>query len=337
MILRWPWKHQASDLHLALSWSGQTLAYVLARLHADGATEVLKFGVERQIGDDREALVHKLKSLGLKGHKVRVMLRPEQYQLFQIDAPAVAPDEMRLAARYQIKEMLDASMDDITLDVMQVGDGRQKGTGQLFVVVATHVVVQGILDLCEAMHWKVSVLDIQECAQRNLQSALASHEGHVNVANVALVLLDRLQAMLTISANEELFYTRRFDLPEGFLADSWEQVNGMEGKLTTSSISLAHGNGFGNDDQAQRFLVEVQRSLDLWDRFWTGMPLNSIWVYAGARSDDVSKWLALQLGHKVLPMDINPLFPGFYGGSIVNQAMCLPLLGVLLRPEDPGS
>ena len=354
--MRWPWQRQGSDEQLVVSWSGQTFAYVLARSRADGGHEVLKFGVERQGGDavnDTQDLIRQLQGLGLKGFETRVMLRPEQYQLLQIDAPAVPPEELRLAARYQIREMLHTHVDDVTLDVMRVGDGQQKGAGHLFVVAATNAVLREVLELGEALQWKVSVIDIQETAQRNLQSALAERDGRADRANAALVLVEGQQAVLTISANEELFYTRRFDLPEGFFAGfadatgAFIPVSDYVPGYSGAGVSYGNDNadarpipptavagGALEEDRAQRFLVEVQRSLDLWDRSWSGMPLNGMRVYAGERSEALSTWLAAQLGQTVLPMDVHALFPGFEGGAAGDRALCLPLLGVLMRSES---
>ena len=358
--MRWPWQRKGADDQLVVSWSGQTLAYVLARSGTDGVHQVLKLGVERQGTDSMADFVSRLQGLGLKGHEARAMLRPEQYQLLQIDAPAVAPEELRSAARYQIKEMLDTHIDDVTLDVMRVGDGEQKGTAHLFVVAATNAVVRSVLDLGDAMHWEVAVIDIQETAQRNLQSALAARDGSADRANAALVLTEGHQAVLTISANEELFYTRRFELPEGFLTESWgldgdapaspsdsfspveEYVpdysvggvsygNDYTGRPKGQSVSMVAG---GDGDKAQRLLVEVQRSLDLWDRSWSTMPLNGVRVYAGERSDELSKWLGAQLGQVVKPLDVNALFAGFEGATAGERALCLPLLGVLMRAES---
>lgn len=357
--MRWPWKRQGSGDQLVVSWSGQTLVYVLARLRADGLHEVLKFGVERQGADSTEDFVRRVQGLGLKGLEARVMLWPEQYQLLQIDAPAVPPDELRSAARYLIREMLDSHVDDVILDVMRVGDGQQKGAGHLFVVAVTNSVVRGILDLGDALHWKVSVIDIQETAQRNLLSALAGRDGRADHANAALVLADGHQAVLTISANEELFYSRRFELPEGFLAASWGQGNEASAGLADSFTpvgeyvpdysvgGVSYGNdytdtrvtspptvaGASDDDKAQRFVLDVQRSLDVWSRSWSSMPLYSLRVYAGARSEELSKWLGVQLGQAVLPLEISALFPGFEGGAANDKALCLPLLGVLMRTE----
>jgi MSHA biogenesis protein MshI len=356
--MRWPWKRQSVRDPLVLSWCGQTLVYVLARASDDGLHEVLKMGVERQGEDSMEAFVRRLQGLGLKGLEACVMLRPEQYPLLQIDAPAVPPEELRSAARYQIRDMIDSHVDDITLDVMRVGDGQLKGPGRLFVVAAPNTVVRSVLDLGAALQWTVPVIDIQETAQRNLQNALAARAGQAERANAALVLVPGQQAVLTISANGELFYTRRFDLPEGFFAISWGQgaeaapgpaesftpvgeyvpdynVGGVsygnDYTDTRAATPAATGGSASDDDLAQRFLVEVQRSLDVWDRSWSSMPLNGLRVYAGERSAALSQWLAVQMGQSVTPLDVGALFPGFEGGDAATQAQCLPLLGLLMR------
>jgi MSHA biogenesis protein MshI len=347
--MRWPWGRKSSSDQLVVSWTDQTLAYVLARVNADGVHGVLKLGVERQGTDSTDDFVRRLQALGLKGLSTHFMLRPEQYQLLQIEAPAVPPDELRSAARYQIRDMLQVHVDDVTLDVMRVGDDQQKGKAHLFVVAATNAVVRGALELADAMNWKVTVIDVQETAQRNLQSALV-HDGAAESANAALVLAPGQQAVLTISANEELFYTRRFELPDGFLSASWGMGSHAAGAVTDaftpvveyvpdySAEPLPHsalGTDSGGDvDKAQRLLVEVQRSLDVWDRSWSSIPLAGMRVYAGERSEELAAWLGAQLGQTVLPMDVNALFPGFAAAAPDERSQCLPLLGVLMRTES---
>ncbi len=311
--MRWPWKRQASDEQLVVSWSGQMLAFVLARRNTNGTHQLLKWGVERQGKGTLEHFVHRLEGLGLKGRPAHIMLRPEQCQVLQIDAPSVAPEELRAAARYQIKDMLQVPVDEVTLDVMRVGDESQKAKGQLFVVAATTAIVRSVIELGESMQWTMSVVDVQETAQRNLQSALALRDGVNDRANAALVLVPGQQAVLTICVNDELFYTRRFAVADGFFASSWV-FN-------------------GDDDMAQQLLVEVQRSLDVWDRSWFNMPLAVFRVYAGERGSGLAEWLGPQLGQKVVPMDLNAMFPGFESATLMGLAPCLPLLGVLLRNE----
>ena len=329
-MIRWLRKRPGSNDHLVVSWSGHALAYVLARRGSTQGYEVLRSGVERQVDHQGtgsqnaglDALVRSLKALGLDGFDVSVMLRPEQYQLLRIRAPAVPADELRAAVRYQIVKMLDTPVDDVTIDVMRVGDGRPRGVGHLaghlFVVAAKRTVIASMLSLSKAMRWTVAVIDIQETAQRNLQTALALREGRgfSGRANAALVLLDSFHAVLTICADGELFYARRFDLPKDFLASAWE-VN--------------------EDDSADRFLLEVQRSLDLWDRMWVSLPLDRIWLYAGPRSEDLASWLTQQLGQTVRAMDLSEEFAGFKCETAADEALCLPLLGLMLRTEGRAS
>ncbi len=358
--MRWPWTRSTSQDQLVVSWSAQTLAFVRARAGANGSFEVVQLGVERQGAQSQDDFVRHLQTLGLKGMQAKIMLLPEQYQLLQIDAPAVAPDELRSAARYQIREMVQAHIDDITLDVMRVGDGQQKGTPHLFVVAVTNTVLRGVLDLGGALSWTVTVIDIQETAQRNLQSAIAAKEGRPDLANAALVLLDGHQAVLTISANEELFYTRRFDLPDGFLTMAWSQNADAAARSEDSFTPVDEyvpdysvgGVSYGNDysgtstpsaraatepaenSHTQRFLVEVQRSLDLWDRSWSSMPLNGLRVFAGERTAELATWLGRELGQPVAGMDIEARFPGLQAMPVADRALCTPLLGVLLRTEN---
>ncbi len=358
--MRWPWQRKNSGDQLVCSWSNQTLVYVLARRQADGICRVLGLGLERQGSDNLPAFVQRLQGLGLKGLNAVMMLASHQYQFLQIDTPAVPPEELRSAARYQIRDMLQTHVDDVTLDVVRVGDdAHQSGTVHSFVVAAPNVVVRSVLDFASAIDCPVSVIDIQEMAQRNLQSALAQQDGQPERANAALVLVPGQQALLTISANDELFYTRRFDVPEGFLTAVWGQgvaeaapVDGFtpveEYMPAYSTGDVAFGDDFAagssstptrndasnvDDEKAQRLVVEVQRSLDVWDRTWSSLPLSRFRVYAGERTSELAQWLTQQLGQHVTPLEVGALFSGFDAAPMAHQAQCLPLLGVLLRTE----
>jgi MSHA biogenesis protein MshI len=357
--MRWPWQKRASGDLLVCSWEAQTLAYVQAK-QQDGAWTVSRMGVEQQGSDTLPGFLQRLKDLGLKGMQVVVMLRADQYQFLQIDTPKVPPEELRAAARYQVREMLKAHVDDVTIDLVDVGDGKHhQGSGHSFVVAALNSVVREATDMALAMDWQMSIIDVQEMAQRNLQSMLAKQGDSTDRANAALVLVPGQQALLTICANEELFYTRRFDVPEGFLAGVWGQgvtvsapVDGFtpveeyvpsygagdlslgeDFSVASTSLSVKNNAPHVEEDQAQRLLVEVQRSLDVWDRTWSSLPLSGLRVYAGERSAELAQWLTQQLGQKVVPLEVGALFAGFDVVPSDHQSVCLPLLGVFLRME----
>lgn len=362
LTMRWPWQRQSSTDRLVCAWSDQTLSYVLARQPIDGSCQIVTLGSQAQGADTLDAFASGLQGQGLKGLDASFMLRTEQYQFLQIDTPAVPPEELRSAARYQVRDMLQTHVDDVTLDVVRVGDGKQHSNPHSFVVAATNAVVRASMALADAMDWHVSVIDVQEMAQRNLQSALVRAQGQSQQANAALVLLPGQQALLTICANDELFYTRRFDVPDGFLVSDWGQ--GVAPKVSpndaytpveeyvpdyaastdlgyvpyTPGVSTASVDAASlSADKAQRMVVEVQRSLDVWDRTWSSLPLGQFRVYAGLRSAELAQWLSSQIGLTVLPLEVGALFSGLDAAALAEHPLCLPLLGLLLRTEGGKS
>ena len=360
--MRWLLKRSAYDKHLVISWSGQTLAYVLACENAAKGYTVLQAAVMRNCAADLKEFTGDLKALNLEGLNVSIVLRPGQYQLLQIESPAVAPDELRAAARYQIRDMLDIPIDDVRLDIMRVGDGQHKGAEQLFVVATPTAVISNVLDLCKAMRWKPSVIDIHEMAQRNLQTALIARTGNVTQAQPALLWVDEFNAVLTVTANGELFNTRRFNFLQGLSAGFWdtdvkapfikssfgfsELIDYEPGHSESDIYSRSQNDGenqfitpltpvdnIWSDSQSQRFLMELRRSFDLWERIWPNMPLGALWLHAGRKSEDLATWLSPKLEQKVQLVKANLLFPDFKV-SADDEALCLPLLGILLRTEN---
>ena len=218
------------------------------------------------------------------------------------------------------------------------------------VVEAKNEIVREVIALGDALNWKIPVIDIQETAQRNLQSTLAKVDGRLERADAALLISDESQAVLTISANEELFFTRRLDLPQGFLAMAWGDIQDTTDDVAPDAFTpvseyvpdyantgatgpVNSSANMGDAERVQRFLVEVQRSLDLWDRTWSSMPLSGLRVYAGQRSAEMAGWLGRELGQAVTAINLEAQFPGLQSVPMADQIYCLPLLGVLLRSE----
>jgi len=360
--LPWPRKKERDTARLMVSWAGQKLAYLQAELAGDGSYVVTRVGVEEQGSDSPQEFQSRLQGLADPNGEVHVMLRPEQYQLLQIDVPPVPPEELRAAARFQIRDMVDTHLDDLTIDVMRLGDGHQKGNSSLYVVVVANALIKEITDLAKALRWPLTVIDIQDTAQRNLQTLQAKTDGTPTAANAALMVVNEHQALLTISAQGELFYSRRLELPDGFLSMDWsesleifsddapefvpapEYVPDYSGEMSfdysagagPSSHSAPLG-GQSDRDRAQRLLVEVQRSLDLWDRTWTALPLSGLRVFAGDRSLDLAAWLSQEMGQTVGLLEVPPGMPEMQRLNSGELIDCLPLWGTLQRSLDTSS
>lgn len=319
--MKWPWQTGAPSTRLVISGVPGEVAYVQAR-HAEGAWVIERLGTERQ-GDDSESAFHKrLGALGLHEAAATVVLRPSQYQLLQIEAPAVTAAEMRSAVRWQIASMIEQPLEQLVLDVMPVGDEAVRKTNQVFVAAADQSVIDQQIHLAHTLGATVSVIDIQDTAQRNLQlNMLALESAQVamslsgatdqaeialqpampaQTAHAALVMLEGQQALFTISALGELQYSRRID--------------------TAAASSEA---------ARERWAMEIQRSLDVWDRTAPMLPIGRLALYAADSTGALSRWLGQYLGQAVYPME--PEFSGLTPDMLAAHPACWPLLGGLLR------
>ena len=92
-----------------------------------------------------------------------------------------------------------------------------------------------------------------------------------------------------------------------------------------------------NDDISERsagsLLVEVQRSIDLWERTWTQWPLAGFQVFAGERSAELAEWLSRDTGQNVSALEVASSFAGWDTVAESDRPLCLPLLGILLRGD----
>lgn len=345
--MKWPWRKASND-RLVFSFSGETFVYGRC---VDG--RLVRCGVEQRGEDTPLAFARRTRSLGLQSGHVTALLRPQECQLLQIEAPTVPAAELKSAARWRIKDLVDAHLDDLTLDVMVLGDDRARNKRQLFVAAARTQAIRDISDWSHAAGLELGVIDIRETAQRNLQSAQAQLQGRSESASAALMLQGD-ECLLTICANGELFYARRL---------AWDRsaVGGDTLRPVASAAQPGAGASseefamldivdYGADaptgagvasassgsEEGLRFVIELQRSLDLWERSWPDLPLGSLMIQMNEDTQAVAEVL-----RKVLALPIEILQPELVfadlavtAGTPAVRSAVMPLLGALLRSES---
>jgi MSHA biogenesis protein MshI len=346
--MKFPWKRSKSTDRVAVSWDGNAFAYVQTSAMKDSKFIILKCGVER-LGDlPMPAFIAKLKSLHLSGCEVVLQLSGDQYSLLQIDSPPVPDADLKTACRYEIKDLIDGHIDEFSIDVIRLGDGSNKGPGQAFVAAAKKDVIKSMTSFCKQIGLSVNVVDIQETAQRNLQTLYVRENGFGSMAVASVSVVSDHQALLTISANDELYYFRRLEIPNGFIDEEWgsgfemfpdddaqeEQVSDLielsVDELSydsyTSAIDITP-----DDEKTSKIVIEIQRSLDLWDRTWRSMPLVGKVCFCGNRSVDLSGWLSQEMNQLISNFFLADEFRSIFLMDTRDQILCLPLAGSLLR------
>lgn len=212
------------------------------------------------------ALLEKIrKNMHVGDFQFVTLLAPGEYQLLQMDAPNVPEDELKAAVRWSIKDMLSYHVDDATLDVLRIpsnqGAGDRKKT--MYVVAAANDLIKRRSELFERAHIKLRVIDIPEMAQRNI-AALYEQEGRA----LALLAFDESGCLLTFTSGGELYLARRIEISAGQLQDANETLR---------------------QQYFDRLELELQRSIDHFDRQYSHLPLHRLLVSAPENSGLVSR------------------------------------------------
>ncbi|MDO9601838.1 MAG: hypothetical protein Q7J02_05950, partial [Rhodocyclaceae bacterium] len=162
-------------------------------------------------GSDLDALRRLKNAKRLTERRCTTLLWHGQYQLLQVDAPTSLPEnmpreELREALRWRIKEMVDFPIEQAAIDVLDI-PAQGARTPQLWVVAASHTVLQPRIQLFQDARVPLAAIDIPELAQRNL-AALFEEPNR----GLALVAFNDTGGLLTVSYQGELYMTRHIDV-----------------------------------------------------------------------------------------------------------------------------
>lgn len=327
--MAWPWRARRSGQRLLLRRVGSQHAFVLTDgAPGDGPARLLRWGL---LAEPRP----------LPAGEAIALLDPAAYQILKVDTPKVPQEELKAAARWQIKEMVDVDVAELTLDVMHVGGDVERpgspGGRQLFVVAARNSAIQALTRGAAGITDQVGIVDIWETALRNLLAAQARADDLAARA-CAAVLIDEDHCLLVVCSGDELSYTRRLEGDPKLLA----RARGDQAEASAAELPLGFeyqpGGAFdGGDAQESPLVVELQRSIDVWERSWPDLPLARLYVATAAHAAEVAALIQRELGQRTVALDALAAFaagaPAPEGDARQALAACLPLLGAALRTE----
>lgn len=251
------------------------------------------------------------KELHASRYRCLTPLAAGEYQLLSVEAPNVPADEVRMAVRWRLKDMIDFRIDDAAVDVIELaGDPNASvRNDSLFAVVARNSVIQQRQQLFADAKLGLSVIDIPEMGQRNI-SALLEPEGR----GVALLSFHADGGLLTVTYGGELYLARRIDV-------GLEQLQDADPERRT----VFH----------EKITLELQRSLDHFDRQFHFIMVAKL-VLAPLAVPDLHEYLAPNLYMPVEQLDLASLLdlsavPELL--SVEVQQRYFLILGAALRQE----
>ena len=227
-----------------------------------------------------QALQRIASDLKLDRYQCSTLLRPGEYQLLLVEAPNVPKPELKSAMRWRIKDMIDYHVDDATLDVLDIppdspGSSR---TRLMYVVCARNDVIQGRVKLFQDARIPLSVIDIPECAQRNLAALFEDPD-----RGLALVYFGNDWGLLTVNYRGELYLARRLEL-------GLKQLGAPEEEARKEALD--------------RIVLELQRTFDHFDRQFPHVPISRLLVAPTPEETGLADFLGKNLALPVAPLDL---------------------------------
>ena len=307
------WLGQKGAAHgprVAIVLRGDALRYAAAREQA-GRTALQFAGSQPLSSSDPSVLGRAAAAAGLARARCTTLLSPGDYQLLQVDAPTVEAAELREAARWKVKDMVDFPVDQATVDVLEIpAVGSSTRGRQLLVAIAPNGSLQRTIQLFQDAHLHLQVVDLPELAQRNVCARLEQEN-----RAVALLNFDDAQGLMTFTFAGELLGMRRIEIT----------LNQLE------SADAAR-----RDQLFDRIALEVQRSVDNFERLSGGVTLAALRMIEVPSVPGLLDYLQGYLSIPVVAFDLGDLLDLSAVPELADrrqQCAYLDVIGAALREE----
>jgi MSHA biogenesis protein MshI len=263
-------------------------------------------------GTDAEDLARLRRSLGLQHYRCTTSVDTAAYQIVALNAPMVPGHEMNTALRWGIKDSLDFPADDALIDSLTVpADGAAAGRAPMVLAVAARRDRVGArVQSFQRGKVPLKVIDVAETAQRNLAALFEQPD-----RGLAFLSFTERGGLLTFTRNGELYALRHIDVGAASLSDQAPAPARLQ--------------------QFERIALELQRSLDNFDRMFSQIALQRVLVAPHDGREALVAHLRENLAPPIEPAELESCIDctdsPFEG--LAEQAEWLHPIGLALREE----
>ncbi len=297
----------------SLELSSGEVTYAQLERRESGKPVVTRCGVVGLDVQSEVSLKDLSKSLDLDQRHCVAVLGRNEYQMFQVDAVNVPPQELKQAVRWSIKDLIDYPVANATVDVLNIPSDPSNAARPRFMyaVAARNEAVRARIDpLLERSDCGLEAIDIPELAQRNIAEVL-EQDGR----GLAMVSFNREGGLLTFTAGGELYHARQIDVT-------------VEQLQVTDEERRSH--------VYERVALDLQRSLDNFERQFPYVGVNRMLIAPFPQRDKffefLKSYLYLQVGTFALE-DVFDLSAVPQAEDVALQARLFVALGAAMRTE----
>ncbi len=234
------------------------------------------------------------------------LLEIGEYQMLMVESVAnMAPDELKSAMRWKVKDMVDFPVEQATVDVVPI-PGAPGRTPQAWVVAAKNEVIGERMARLDGAGVPLLAIDVVETAQRNV-AALFEEDGR----GVGYLYFDEAGGLFTVTQGGELYLTRRLDITSKQIVDRPADQRG---------------------DLFDRITLELQRTLDNFERQAANVIVSRLVLGPEPEDTGLADFLRNSLSLPVVQGALSDVIE-FPGGepSAHDQWRYLNLIGCALR------
>jgi len=256
-------------------------------------------------GQDPAANLKKVVSeQGLGKAGCATLLAIGDYQLLMVEAPEVPQSELKAAIRWRIRDLIDFHIDDAVLDVFDVPpSGARAVQEHLYVVVSRSATVKERIEALEAAGATLETIDIPELALRNIAAQLEQ-----DANGQAMLYFGADQGLITLTRNSTLYLARSMDI-------GYHQLQDTPGLV-------------------DRLALELQRSMDYYDRHFQQAPIASVTLCpVPGSAPQIAEQLEQQVGVPVHTLQLEDIVEVSETVDDEQLAHCLLAIGAALRTE----
>lgn len=262
------------------------------------------FRVERDLVD---ALQRLGQSRNLKQQQCTTLLSGEDYRLAQQEAPDVPAAERVQAMRWRLKDMVDFPLDDAAIAIADIPGDSNRQPGVFAIAAPAARIVDKMKQFADAK-LSLAAIDIPEMAVRNV-AELFEQENR----GLALLHVSAAESLLVVTWHGELVLSRHMDVAGDALEAADPERRGM---------------------LLERLALELQRTLDNFDRQFSYIPVARMVVAAELQGEAILEALRTNLYLPVAPADLAEVadFPSLPElRDAARQAQALLAIGAAMR------
>lgn len=257
---------------------------------------------------DATLLASLKKSLHLARYRLTALLAPGQYQFIQTDAVEGLAEEAREIVRWKLKDQAGFAVDNAAIDLLPIPLlGRAP---QVYAALAAESVMAPLVQAFQAAKLDLVAIDLPELSQRNL-AALCEEDDR----GLALLIFDDAEGLLTFTFAGELLVARHIEI---------------------SARQLQEANAERREQLLERIALDVQRSLDNFDRAFSMVQLARLVAVEIPGVAGFLDFLRSNLAIEVAPLELASVVDLGAVPALLDpqrRFQCLRAIGAALREE----